>query len=113
MKTLSTGFLAAAIALLTSTASDASDHILPEASLPKAGMTMSSVQARFGTPTQKLTPIGRPPISRWQYPHFTVYFEYDHVVHSIQMVDLPTKVTVIVDNPATTKVVVSAPIESE
>ena len=112
MNTLSTGFLAAAIALLTSTNSDASDRILPESALPKAGMTMHSVQAKFGLPEQKLAPIGKPPISRWQYPDFTVYFEYDHVVHTIQMADLPPKVTITIDQPSNATVVISAPTKA-
>jgi hypothetical protein len=113
MKSLSTGFLAAAIALLSPNLSHAADQPLSDAALPSTGMTMSSVQAKYGVPLKKLDPIGKPPISRWQYPKFTVYFEYDHVVHSIQMVDLPPKVTVAVDNPSSATVVVSAPIESE
>jgi hypothetical protein len=27
--------------------------------------------------------VGDPPISRWVYDHFTVYFEYDKVLHSV------------------------------
>jgi hypothetical protein len=27
--------------------------------------------------------VGKPPISRWEYPGFIVYFESDHVIHSV------------------------------
>lgn len=111
MKSLSTGFLAAAIALLSPNLSHATGQPLPDAILPSAGMTMSSVQAKYGVPLKKLDPIGKPPISRWQYPKFTVYFEYDHVVHSIQMVDLLPKVTVIVEDPFPAPISIEMPVQ--
>ncbi len=49
---------------------------------PRRGMSMESVEARFGTPTSRVAAIGEPPISRWEYPGFVVYFEYQHVVHA-------------------------------
>lgn len=51
--------------------------------LPGRGMTKDQVEERFGTPEEKISPIGEPPISRWIYGNFTVYFEYDHVVHAV------------------------------
>jgi hypothetical protein len=50
---------------------------------PARGMTMSRVEANFGTPTNRRGAIGDPPISRWEYPDFTVYFEHDHVIHAV------------------------------
>lgn len=50
---------------------------------PARGMTMDSVTARWGQPTAKVDAIGQPPISRWEYPGFTVFFEYRHVVHAV------------------------------
>jgi hypothetical protein len=50
---------------------------------PTAGMSMAQVEAKFGAPASKLAPVGKPPISRWDYSGFTVYFEYDHVIHSV------------------------------
>jgi hypothetical protein len=49
---------------------------------PVNGETMALVQARFGAPEQELGAIGEPPITRWVYDGFTVYFEYDRVVNS-------------------------------
>ncbi|MCE7932734.1 MAG: hypothetical protein DYH17_15340 [Xanthomonadales bacterium PRO6] len=51
--------------------------------LPRAGASMASVEAQFGAPESKRDAVGQPPISRWIYPAFTVYFEYDHVVNAV------------------------------
>ena len=45
---------------------------------------MASVEARFGPPATRSSAVGQPPITRWDYPDFTVFFEYDHVVHSVR-----------------------------
>ena len=50
---------------------------------PSRGMTMTQVAAKFGAPTSKVPAVGKPPISRWEYPGFVVYFEADHVIHSV------------------------------
>jgi hypothetical protein len=50
---------------------------------PRRGMSMDSVEARYGTPTNRVAAVGEPPISRWEYPAFVVYFEYQHVVHAV------------------------------
>jgi hypothetical protein len=55
----------------------------PEVDAPTRGMTMHQVAAKFGDPVTKVPPVGKPPISRWEYPGFIVYFEYDHVIDSV------------------------------
>ena len=50
---------------------------------PARGMTMSQVANKFGAPVSKIPAVGTPPISRWEYPGFVVYFEADHVIHSV------------------------------
>lgn len=50
---------------------------------PRSGMSMSQVNAQYGNPSQQLPAVGDPPISRWVYDHYTVYFEHDRVVHSV------------------------------
>jgi hypothetical protein len=50
---------------------------------PTRGMTMDEVQSKFGDPASKVPAVGAPPISRWEYPGFVVYFEHDHVIHSV------------------------------
>lgn len=56
--------------------------------LPRRGELMDSVERRFGAPSQKHAPVGgdrpqHPPITRWDYPTFSVYFEHTHVVNSV------------------------------
>ncbi len=55
----------------------------PGVPTPKRGMTMSEVRKRFGAPRVQLPPVGRPPITRWKYPGYTVYFEYHYVIDSV------------------------------
>jgi hypothetical protein len=50
---------------------------------PARGMTMDEVSGKFGAPATKVPAIGKPPISRWEYPGFVVYFEHEHVIHSV------------------------------
>ena len=52
---------------------------------PKQGMTKTQVEQKFGEPRNWEPPVGDPPISRWIYDGFTVYFEYDHVIHSVSV----------------------------
>ena len=51
--------------------------------LPVNGQSKVAVEAKFGAPTQKLPTVGDPPISSWEYDTFVVYFEYEHVIHSV------------------------------
>ena len=46
-------------------------------------MTMNQVASKFGDPVTKVPAVGKPPITRWEYPGFVVYFEQDHVIHSV------------------------------
>ncbi|MES2824780.1 MAG: hypothetical protein V4732_14345 [Pseudomonadota bacterium] len=50
---------------------------------PKTGMTKSLVKNQFGEPTKENPAKGQPPISSWEYADFIVYFESDHVIHSV------------------------------
>jgi len=50
---------------------------------PARGTSKAQVEKQFGEPTQRVAAVGNPPISSWVYPGFTVYFEYDHVIHSV------------------------------
>jgi hypothetical protein len=50
---------------------------------PARGATMQRVEASLGAPLQRMPAIGEPPITRWEYPGFVVYFEHDHVIHSV------------------------------
>ena len=46
-------------------------------------MSQTSVQSKFGSPTSARSPVGNPPITRWEYQDFIVYFEYDKVIHAV------------------------------
>jgi hypothetical protein len=50
---------------------------------PTRGMSMDQVAGKFGAPATKTPAVGQPPISRWEYPGFIVYFEHEHVIHSV------------------------------
>lgn len=51
--------------------------------LPSRGMSMSSVEKQFGRPITKIAPVGEPPIARWVYPDYTVYFEGKYALHAV------------------------------
>ena len=50
---------------------------------PKSGMTMTAVESTYGAPAQRHPTVGQPPITRWDYPSFSVYFEHDRVIHAV------------------------------
>ena len=50
---------------------------------PARGMSMDGVERDFGPPTARRAAVGEPPITRWEYPTFTVYFEYQFVIHAV------------------------------
>lgn len=52
--------------------------------MPAHGQSRDQVQAAYGQPTSIKGPIGQPPITQWVYGDFIVYFEYDHVIHSVR-----------------------------
>jgi hypothetical protein len=51
--------------------------------VPTNGMTTADVRARFGEPVSAHSPIGDPPITRWEYDRWSVYFEYDIVLFTV------------------------------
>jgi outer membrane protein assembly factor BamE (lipoprotein component of BamABCDE complex) len=50
---------------------------------PARGMTMKAVESKFGTPASRHDAVGKPPITRWDYPAFSVFFEHDRVIHAV------------------------------
>jgi hypothetical protein len=48
--------------------------------LPDNGTTMSEVENRYGHPNQRQGPVGQPPITRWIYDDYSVYFEHQLVL---------------------------------
>lgn len=53
------------------------------ANLPSRGITKEIVKSKFGDPQKVINATGVPPIERWVYDSFTVYFEREHVIHSV------------------------------
>ncbi len=58
-------------------------HRVEHVAVPQNGATMARVEQQFGAPQRRTPAVGDPPIARWVYPGFTVYFEYDKVIHSV------------------------------
>ncbi len=50
---------------------------------PKRGMSMAEVQKHFGDPRERHPTVGTPPITRWDYANFAVFFEKDLVIDSV------------------------------
>lgn len=50
---------------------------------PRGGESMDSVRSGFGDPSNVQAAIGEPPITRWIYPDYTVYFEFDRVIEVV------------------------------
>ena len=50
---------------------------------PSRGMTQASVESKYGSPVSATSPVGEPPITRWEYAGFVVFFEYDKVIHAV------------------------------
>lgn len=82
-----------ATALLALTATAAAQDVLLIESIeagaqsadmrPARGMSMERVEASFGAPVEQHAPIGEPPITRWDYAGFSVYFEHQYVIHAV------------------------------
>jgi hypothetical protein len=51
--------------------------------LPRRGANMSAVETQFGAPTARHAAVGQPPITRWDYDGFSVYFENSRVIHAV------------------------------
>lgn len=56
--------------------------------LPQRGLSMAEVERRYGAPLDKLPTAGggkprQPPINRWRYADYTVYFERERVIHAV------------------------------
>jgi len=51
--------------------------------LPVNGISRDEVQARFGEPVSRLAAVGNPPITRWNYASWSVYFEYELVLFTV------------------------------
>jgi hypothetical protein len=73
--------LPAAVCCLIIGLSGHSVHAAPQA--PQRGLHMDKVTQVYGQPMQLRAAVGDPPITRWVYDGYTVYFEHKHVIHSV------------------------------
>jgi hypothetical protein len=55
----------------------------PQIQTPRDGLTMSQIRQQFGNPQSEQPAVGDPPISRWDYDGFSVFFEYDLALHTV------------------------------
>lgn len=51
--------------------------------LPRNGQSSREVLEHFGLPQKEYPAVGKPPIIRWDYPVFSVYFEGTRVISSV------------------------------
>lgn len=81
--------------LLLCTAAQADLLVIPNGAAPVTpvdkpdkGLTMKQVTAKYGEPTTRHATVGgasrfQPPITRWDYPAFTVVFEHERVIDAV------------------------------
>ena len=50
---------------------------------PPSGMSTEVVEEKFGAPESINDAIGDPPITIWRYKGYSVYFEYNQVIHTV------------------------------
>jgi len=58
-------------------------HATAVTAIPDRGLTQDAIRAQFGAPKRQVAPVGNPPISRWIYDDFTVYFEGNFSIHAV------------------------------
>lgn len=56
----------------------------PAIDMPTKGMSKERVKSLFGEPLEEVPAKGQPPISRWRYQEFTVYFDSNTVIHCVR-----------------------------
>lgn len=82
--------LAALVAALIVNSAAVADVLLIEdveraqtMSLPGNGLSQQQVAQSWGEPLQRYAAVGEPPITRWRYNDYSVYFEYDRVISAV------------------------------
>lgn len=66
------------------------NHAKPGSTFYVHGLSMAQITHKFGAPAKKLNAIPahgskyQPPITRWIYPDFTVYFEHGRAIHLVK-----------------------------
>lgn len=60
--------------------------------VPQKSATMNQVRSQFGDPNQEYAAVGEPPITRWDYANFVVYFEHQHVITTVLKKSKPSEI---------------------
>jgi hypothetical protein len=61
-------------------------QVLPsDIARPARGASMAAVEAKFGAPQARHDAVGAPPITRWDYAAFSVFFEKDRVIDAVAL----------------------------
>ena len=81
--------LGAAGPALAETLSTDTGNPAAAADRPHRGSTMAQVESQYGAPSNRHAAVGNPPITRWDYPQFSVYFEHDRVLHTVLVRSAP------------------------
>lgn len=78
------------LALLMLTATAGADTLLidrvaakADLNLPQKSSTMNQVRNQYGDPLAASAAVGNPPITRWEYADFVVYYEHQHVITTV------------------------------
>lgn len=88
------------VTLLAASAAHADVLTLPQApaetrapattlpAMPARGTLMQTVRQQLGEPLKRYTPVGggtpqHPPITRWDYAGYSIFFENGHVIHTV------------------------------
>lgn len=80
---LSLGFAVNANTQSLDTRASAQSSTFDQAGKPTRGMSQEIVEATFGSPQNARQAVGEPPITRWEYADFVVFFEGDLVIHAV------------------------------
>lgn len=62
---------------------DQAPQVVQHQNAPQRGMDKHFVSRHFGQPQTQNGPVGDPPIYRWDYEDYSVFFEGDYVLHSV------------------------------
>ncbi len=82
--------LAAPLAMATPLKTPDINRAKPGSEYYVHGLSMAQVEKKYGAPARKLAPVPavgtryNPPITRWDYNKFTVYFEHGRAIHLVK-----------------------------
>lgn len=69
---------------------DGKPVVVEKSEQPTRGMHERTVVSRFGEPETRHPAVGEPPISRWDYNGYSVFFEGPFVIHTVVRGERPS-----------------------